>query len=407
MPSVDCPSVTNDGYVSVNNVNGDTWAELMARTSGTSFDSASSTFIVGLESDGNANEFDAAYKCFPYFDLSGIPAGATIDAADLLLRPTNILDEFGEAALLSLLEKTPAGGLNVGAWDDHGAQRLAADKAVSALSVGSLQTVFTLNAAGLALVEANIGGSVQFCVLLSWLLDNTSPTWPADGIDARVIFSSQNDGLPARRPLLRATYSVDQTAELPVLALGFDQPQLEPLFTDGVVAELPALALELTLPELTGALGAVQSALPALALQLGLPALTASLGALSAELPAITLSLAQPQLTGLQAQTAQLPALSIELTQPELTALLGPLAVEIAPLPVVLELPQMGVTTGPVSAEMPALELVLTLPLMSGGHAAPVLGRVLAVYDRAVYMADCDRPFYVAVYDRPDYEAEA
>lgn len=200
-------TVASDGTVLHSNINGLTWAEVLALTTGSTPSTSGTTIEITLQSDGNANEYDTLGKGFLHFDTSSIPDGATIDSAIIQGWPTAILDEFAEPFRLGLVASTTASDISLtGAdYDNHGTEPLANALVIAGISVGSLQTLFTLNTAGKA--HINKTGVTKFCMLDADLLPGgAEPTWTADGIDRRLLLAS-TEQVAARRPRLIVDYT--------------------------------------------------------------------------------------------------------------------------------------------------------------------------------------------------------
>lgn len=150
------------------------------------------------------------------FDVSAVPSGATITAAILTVHGLTKEDSLGISPTLNIYEASPAStsALANGDFDSLGTTPLC-DTAItySGFATGGGYTVapnnFTINAAGITLIESAIVGSGFISIGLrnvNYDVDNVAPAWSAIKITGMGITSINHNYVP-RHPKLVVTFT--------------------------------------------------------------------------------------------------------------------------------------------------------------------------------------------------------
>ncbi len=182
-------------------------------TGGVAFYSGTSTYLsaYGSNNAGDANTH-YIYRGFFAFDLSSIPAGATITAATLSLYGTGTGYTTGGGTTANnsscLVAGTQASTSSLATSDfgSVGSTELAARVAYSVFGSSGYKD-YTLNAAGLAHLTSAIGGTVKFATRPGYDLDNTAPA--NTGYSGGVSYTTDQTGT-SNDPKLVVTYTTDK-----------------------------------------------------------------------------------------------------------------------------------------------------------------------------------------------------
>lgn len=191
------------------------WALARAAAGGAAFNAQNSSYMgYGSNNAGDANTYYIYRTFLGHFDLSGIPAGAQILSAILSVYSTATASYTlggGTTANNSavLVAGTQASPLTTADFGAVGSTELASNRIAYSTFASSGYKDFTLNAAGLAHLQAAIGGSAKFAVRSGYDFDNVTPA--NTGYSGGIAYFSDQTGT-ANDPKLVIVYSLDRAA---------------------------------------------------------------------------------------------------------------------------------------------------------------------------------------------------
>lgn len=188
------------------------WASIRAGA-GNVADTGATTIALVLDSHTTTDEWNALRRGFLVFDptTTPLPAGSIVLGATLSLHCTSVTDEFSQSICVS--KATLAANNNIVTGDYAGTLAGGfveyADRVLLSAMTGGARSTWTLNAAGIAAVQAAFDASTALYLglLYSADLDDDEPTW-SSGVIANAAFASQNNGTAGNRPQLIITYRV-------------------------------------------------------------------------------------------------------------------------------------------------------------------------------------------------------
>lgn len=205
-PSIAPFAAAGDGCV--RNMAQATWAAARGNASGTLAQPTSANTFGAYVGKNGAADWDCI-RGFLGFDLSAIPAGAEILSAVLSVWVTDKYDLLGSGAI-GLVAGTQASTTTLATSDfsQVGSTELATRKTIASISTGAYNTI-TLNASGLAHLQAAIGGHAKLALRTGRDIDNTTPASTAyEGV---LLYFSEQTGT-ANDPYLTVTYSTVRTS---------------------------------------------------------------------------------------------------------------------------------------------------------------------------------------------------
>lgn len=193
-------AASGDGCV--RNMTQATWAAARGNASGTLAQPTPGNAFGAYVGKNGAADWDVI-RGFLAFDLSGIPAGATITAATLSVQVNTVYDLLGSGGL-GVVEGTQASISTLATSDFSlvGSTELATRKTLASLST-SVYTDFALNAAGLAVLQAGVGSSAKLALRTGRDIDNTTPA--STNYEGVLVYFSEQTGT-SQDPKLVVTY---------------------------------------------------------------------------------------------------------------------------------------------------------------------------------------------------------
>ncbi len=179
-----------------------TWTAARDTASGENVDHSGGSNIV--RNDGGDINTIMCGRTYQVFDLSTIPASATITSASLAVNcaGTDAVTEVQGA--VKLVESTQASptDLVVSDYSKRGSTSFAND--IDCRTTGT--KTFTINGDGITYLQSVVGSNAMLCLLSKRDFDNTSPgPSPLLGL---VYIAGRADGTPASRPTLTVNYTV-------------------------------------------------------------------------------------------------------------------------------------------------------------------------------------------------------
>ena len=188
------------------------WSVLRAGA-GNVADTGATTIAMTQQAGATTDIWNALRRGFLVFDptTTPLPAGAVVLGATLSLHCTTVSDAFSASICVS--KATLAANNNVVAGDYAGTLAGGfteyADRVLLSAMTGGVRSTWTLNAAGIAAVQAAYDASspLYLGLLFNSDMDNSAPTW-ALSTTATASFASQNNGTAGNRPQLIITYRV-------------------------------------------------------------------------------------------------------------------------------------------------------------------------------------------------------
>lgn len=213
-PDAHPESTTVDGAIH-NDTAAATWATIHDASEGQYVSPSETTlYAARLESDADT-KYPTMVRSIFLFDVSALPAGATITGVTVGFYGTAVSDGFGSQSL-SLVGSTPASDTNVvvGDYDQFGTTKYASDIAFTSLAT-SQYNIFTMNAAGISYVETAVAadGIVKLGLRLACDVANSAPGG-ASKVTNFQCYASDNG---SNEPYLEITYTpatVDYTMEV-------------------------------------------------------------------------------------------------------------------------------------------------------------------------------------------------
>lgn len=187
----------------VRNMTQATWAAARGNASGTLAQPSIANGFGAYVGKNGASDWDCIRGFLP-FDLSSIPAGAIISAATLSVQVNTVYDLLGSGGL-GVVEGTQASASTLATSDfSHvGSTELATRKTLASLST-SVYTDFALNASGIAILQAAIGGTAQLALRTGRDIDNTTPG--STNYEGVLVYFSEQTGT-SQDPVLTVTYN--------------------------------------------------------------------------------------------------------------------------------------------------------------------------------------------------------
>lgn len=173
-------------------------------------DASSGTVEIGsvntvyLSASGTTNKWSLLIRNFHSYDLTVMGAGADVSGSPTIgLYVTGKTETLGSQSY-NIYNSTAASASDVAAEDFDQAGTTAQATALTGAGITTTAVNdWTLNATGIATLEAAAGGAVKFSVRLVSDAANAEPTW-GDAQVARIGFEMAADTNP---PLLTATYT--------------------------------------------------------------------------------------------------------------------------------------------------------------------------------------------------------
>lgn len=157
------------------------WALARAASGSTSGYTGTSTYLLGYGSANAGDSFNYfLYRALMAFDISSIPAGSVILSAVLDLYVTTVYSTGGgttanNSAVLVAGTQASTSVLANSDFSQLGSTALANRLSYAAMTTGAYNS-FTLNAAGLAQLQAALGGIAKFGCTTGYDFDNVAPS---------------------------------------------------------------------------------------------------------------------------------------------------------------------------------------------------------------------------------------
>ena len=204
-------STSCDGATRVDGGGAD-WDTARALSSGTADSPSDATAGMGF-SHGDTNQWKFR-RMFYLFDTSAIGAGATVTAATLSLVYVGKSDDNTDAYAVCG-PATPASNtdIDVADFDQLGATKFSDEITIANINADSSTfNVFTLNAAGIAVVD--VSGITKLGMRAVRDLEDDEPTWgdPASSVSNTAMAEETLSG--DKRPKLTVTYTVAFTPQV-------------------------------------------------------------------------------------------------------------------------------------------------------------------------------------------------
>jgi hypothetical protein len=197
-------STSCDGATRVDG-SGAAWSTARALSNGTADSPSDATAGMGY-SNGSTNQWKFR-RMFYLFDTSAIGAGATVTAATLSLVYVNKSDDNTDAFAVCG-SATPASNtdIDVADFDQLGTTKFSDEITIDNINAdSSTYNVFTLNAAGIAVVD--VSGITKLGMRAKHDLENNEPSWgdPASSVCNTAMAEETLSG--DKRPKLTVTYT--------------------------------------------------------------------------------------------------------------------------------------------------------------------------------------------------------
>lgn len=174
-----------------------------------------------LRASTTTDEYTLIKRIIILVDTASIPDTDTIDSGTLDTWGVTTADQFMEAGSISLVASTPASNTDLADADygQLGTTKFAADILISNLNTGVTKNTQTLNATGLAAVDAT--GITKLGIRLRHENDDEEPTWESDKRQRYDPHSAE--GTAGEIPLLTIIHSSAGTTRryrLPLMGVG-------------------------------------------------------------------------------------------------------------------------------------------------------------------------------------------
>ena len=181
-----------------------TWAEVHDGDPGTNVaDTGDLTVAVVSCSDASGGgKYNGIWRAFLEFDASAL-SGAESATLALWVQASSqaYFDELGGGHSVALVDASPSDPLVVGDYQGAGTTLYADAVTLDDIGGAGTAVIFTLNAAGLAALQAAVGGTFSVALRIEMDRTDSAPTW-ASNEKVQLIFASSSDATTAHRPTL-------------------------------------------------------------------------------------------------------------------------------------------------------------------------------------------------------------